>query len=101
MSYLEAEAAIISIAQHASPNPIGQIDDSRAQFSTRSMLVVMKLSSNLWSISPIQPSALGPEVLGVSANVARPFVRCLIQREDGLDRTGRHAGAAVDAFVGM
>src|SRR5438477_275249 len=53
MSYREADAAIISIAQHARPNPIGQIDDSRAQFSTRSMLVVMKLSSNRWSIRPM------------------------------------------------
>jgi hypothetical protein len=47
MSYLEADAAIISMAQQAKPKPIGQIDDSRAQFSTRSMLVVMKLSSNV------------------------------------------------------
>ena len=46
MSNREADAAIISMAQHARPNPIGQMDDSRAQFSTRSMLVVMKLSSN-------------------------------------------------------
>src|SRR5439155_23412852 len=54
MSYREAEAAIISIAQHARPKPIGQIDDSRAQLSTRSMLVVMKLSSKRWSIRPIR-----------------------------------------------
>src|SRR3954453_18228708 len=47
MSKRDADAAIISIAQHARPNPIGQIDDSRAQLRTRSMLVVMKLSSNL------------------------------------------------------
>src|SRR6476661_13299 len=53
MSKRDAEAAIISIAQHARPNPIGQIDDSRAQFRTRSMLVVMKLSSNWWSIKPM------------------------------------------------
>ena len=46
MSKRDADAAIISMAQHARPNPIGQIDDSRAQLSTRSMLVVMKLSSN-------------------------------------------------------
>jgi hypothetical protein len=45
MSYRDADAAIISMAQHARPNPIGQIEDSRAQDSTRSMLVVMKLSS--------------------------------------------------------
>src|SRR5260221_8673529 len=42
------------MAQHAKPKPIGQIDDSRAQFRTRSMLVVMKLSSNLWSIRPMR-----------------------------------------------
>src|SRR4029077_14192685 len=53
MSYREAEAAIISMAQHANPKPIGQIEDSRAQLSTRSMLVVMKLSSNRWSIRPM------------------------------------------------
>jgi hypothetical protein len=39
MSKRDADAAIISIAQHASPKPIGQMDDSRAQFRTRSMLV--------------------------------------------------------------
>src|SRR5260221_13709801 len=54
MSYRDADAAIISIAQHARPKPIGQIDDSRAQLRMRSMLVVMKLSSNLWSIRPIR-----------------------------------------------
>src|SRR5436189_1710330 len=53
MSYRDAEAAIISMAQQARPNPMGQIDDSRAQLSTRSMLVVMKLSSNLCSMSPM------------------------------------------------
>src|SRR6187401_799966 len=81
MSYRDADAAIISMAQHARPNPIGQIDDSRAQFRTRSMLVVMKLSSKRWSISPIwflekagrwrrgagetgpQPQALAPIVI--------------------------------------
>ena len=53
ISNRDAPAAIISIAQHASPNPIGQMDDSRAQLSTRSTLVVMKLSSKLWSIRPM------------------------------------------------
>src|SRR5439155_20056112 len=47
MSNRDAEAATISIAQHARPNPIGQTEDSRAHFSTRSMPVVMKLCSNL------------------------------------------------------
>ena len=41
------------MAQQANPKPIGQIDDSRAQLSTRSMFVVMKLSSNRWSMSPM------------------------------------------------
>src|SRR5262245_28251043 len=47
------------------------------------------------------PSALSPVVLGIPADEARPFVRRLVEREDGLDWTRRHAGAAVDALVGM
>src|SRR5215475_3622588 len=54
MSYREADAAIISMAQHASPKPIGQFDDSRAQFNTWTIYVVMKRSSHLWSRTPIQ-----------------------------------------------
>ena len=53
MSKRDADAAIISIAQHARPNPIGQSDDCRAQLSTLSTLVVMKLSSNLCSRRPM------------------------------------------------
>src|SRR6202163_2886234 len=53
MSKRDADAAIISMAQQARPNPMGQMDDSRAQFRIRSMLVVMKLSSNLWSMRPM------------------------------------------------
>jgi hypothetical protein len=34
MSYFEAAAAIISMAQHAVPNGIGQIELRRAQFTT-------------------------------------------------------------------
>src|SRR3954462_13909048 len=98
MSKREADAAIISIAQHARPKPIGQIDDSRAQLSTRSMLVVMKLSSNVWSIRPIR---LPLVVLGVFLDEARPLVRRFVERKDGVDGTRRHARAAVDAFVGM
>src|ERR1700730_17905762 len=99
------------MAQHASPKPIGQIDDSRAQFSTRSMLVVMKLSSNWWSIRPTGSprrleASLHPltaiSVIGrVPLDKIGPFVRRLVQRENGLDRAGRNAGAAVDALVGM
>jgi len=45
MSKREAPVAIISIAQQASPNPIGQSEDCRAR-QDLSTLVVMKLSSN-------------------------------------------------------
>src|SRR6185436_19763596 len=66
MSKREAEAAIISIAQHARPKPIGQIDDSRAQLSTRSMLVVMKLSSKRWSMRPISLILVGARGSGLA-----------------------------------
>ncbi len=46
MSNRGPPAAIISMAQHARPNPIGQSDDCRAQLSTASTLVVMMLSLN-------------------------------------------------------
>src|SRR5215831_16120551 len=52
-------------------------------------------------MSPIQPSALSPVVVGVPCDKARPVSGRLVEREDGLDRAGRHAGAAVDAFVRM
>src|SRR5262245_12875932 len=45
-------------------------------------------------MSPIVVVRVGPDEIG-------PFVRRLVEREDGLDRTGRYAGAAVDAFVGV
>src|SRR5438876_6942564 len=101
MSYREADAAIISIAQHARPNPIGQIDDSRAQFRTRSMLVVMKLSSKRWSMSPIgdpyRDSGFGIRVesqslppAGVIPRVPRderfPLCRRFVERENGFHR---------------
>src|SRR3954468_576109 len=79
MSKRDAEAAIISMAQHARPNPIGQMDDSRAQLSTRSMLVVMKLSSKRWSMSPI--------VVRVFPDESGPFLRCLVERENRFDGT--------------
>ena len=44
---------VISMAQQARPKPIGHSEFWRAQFRTLSTFVVMKLSSNLWSISPI------------------------------------------------
>ena len=40
-------------------------------------------------------------MLGVDLDVALPLVRHLVERENRLDRAGRHAGAAVDAFVGV
>src|SRR5438067_6093086 len=88
MSKRDAEAAIISMAQHARPNPIGQIDDSRAQLRIRSMLVVMKLSSKRWSMRPI--------VLRVFPYERRPLSRGFVQREDRFDGARRHARAAVD-----
>src|SRR5688572_25249131 len=39
--------------------------------------------------------------LRVHRNEALPLLWCLIEREDRFYRTGRHAGAAVDALVGM
>src|SRR3954451_15640820 len=98
MSKRDADAAIISIAQHARPNPIGQMDDSRAQFRTRSMLVVMKLSSNLWSISPIngpqsasRQSLVLPVILFILADELRPLLRRLVERENRLNWACRHA----------
>src|SRR5947207_15780219 len=56
MSYLEAPVAIISIAQHASPNVIGHMLDSRAQLIACSSVVVMKFSSYRPSNSPMSRS---------------------------------------------
>src|SRR5688572_27103668 len=93
MSNRDAEAAIISIAQHARPKPIGQIDDSRAQLRIRSILVVMKLSSKRWSMRPI--------VLRVFPNESGPPPGSFVERKDRLDGARRHARAAVDALVGV
>src|SRR5437660_8468633 len=103
ISKREADAAIISIAQHARPNPIGQIDDSRAQLSTRSMLVVMKLSSNRWSMRPMRTSvsfsALGDVIVAIEVDEPLPLPRRFIEGEDRVHRTRRHARAAIDALV--
>src|SRR3990172_7412109 len=64
MSNREADAAIISMAQQASPKPIGQSEDCRAQLRMLSTLVVMKLSSNLCSMRPMS------DVLPVSYRLA-------------------------------
>jgi hypothetical protein len=53
MSNRGTPAAIISMAQQARPNPIGHSDDFRAQLSTASRLVVMMLSSKVWSMRPM------------------------------------------------
>src|SRR5215831_8089135 len=46
--------AIISMAQQARPNCIGQIDERRAQLITESTVVVTTLSSNRLSINPMR-----------------------------------------------
>src|SRR5580765_5243379 len=46
--------AIISIAQQARPNCMGQIDDRRAQLMTESTVVVRTFSSNRLSIRPMR-----------------------------------------------
>src|SRR5262247_1413147 len=50
MSKREAPVAIISIAQQANPNVIGQRADLRAQLNTKSTVVVMIFFSNRSSI---------------------------------------------------
>jgi hypothetical protein len=46
MSNVAAPTAIISMAQHARPNVIGQIEERRAQFSSQSTFVQSTLSSS-------------------------------------------------------
>src|SRR6185369_3829838 len=53
MSKRDAPLAIISMAQHARPNVIGHMLDSRAQLIACSSVVVMTLSSNRPSSQPI------------------------------------------------
>jgi hypothetical protein len=40
-------------------------------------------------------------VLGVNRYETRPLLGCLVQRVDSFDRTRRHTGTAIDAFVGV
>src|SRR5262249_20533758 len=82
----------------------------------------MKLSSNLWSMRPIQQScpswflvagafrsrnqepATGnqlPIVVSILRDEVGPFRRRLVERVDRLDRTCRHTRSAVDALVRM
>src|SRR6476660_3289481 len=67
MSYREALIAIISIAQHASPNVTGQIDDRRAHCTIFSTVVVrtgISKSAMCYSASLMSPvqHALAPDV---------------------------------------
>jgi hypothetical protein len=51
-SYLDAKVDIISIAQHANPNPNGQSDDLRDQFTAFST-VVRRTPSGMYFSIPI------------------------------------------------
>ena len=46
-------------------------------------------------------SALLIVVVPVPADEPAPGVRRLVERKNGLDRTGRHARAAIDALIGV
>src|SRR5205085_3510351 len=68
----EANVAIISIAQHASPNVTGQIEDLRAQLKILSVPVVTIQPPGIWWMaSAIDASAL--DVLSSSARCWRYF----------------------------
>src|ERR671922_1301570 len=55
----DANVAIISIAQHASPNVTGQIDDLRAQLKILSVVVVTIQPPGMWwMLSAMAASAL-------------------------------------------
>ena len=58
ISYLLAPVAIISMAQQASPNVMGQILDCCPQFMASSTVVVMTFSSNRPSIHVISDTSL-------------------------------------------
>src|SRR4029453_15129357 len=57
--------AIISIAQHARPNCIGQIEERRAQLMTESTVVVRTFSSNRLSTRPMCSFRASGPVQGV------------------------------------
>src|SRR6185369_1663206 len=55
----DANVAIISMAQHASPNVTGQIDDLRAQLKIFSVEVVTSQPPGMWwMVSAMEASAL-------------------------------------------
>src|SRR6185295_2589191 len=71
----EAKVAIISIAQHASPNVTGQIDDLRAQLKILSVdVVTIQPPGMWWIVSAIAASVF--EVLSSSARCCRYFSNC-------------------------
>src|SRR5919197_4847698 len=63
-----ANVAIISIAQHASPNVTGQIDDLRAQLKILSVEVVTIQPPGMWWMASAM-EARASEVLSLSARV--------------------------------
>src|SRR5438876_11838442 len=68
----DARVAIISIAQHASPNVTGQIDDLRAQLKILSVdVVTIQPPGMWWMASAIEVRAL--EVLSSSGRCCRYF----------------------------
>src|SRR6266850_8390732 len=72
VSNRDAKVAIISMAQHASPNVSGQIDDLRAQLKTLSVPVVTIQPPGMWWMaSAIEASAL--EVLSSSGRCCLYF----------------------------
>src|SRR3712207_6582604 len=79
MSYRDAPVAIISIAQHARPNVIGHMLDSRAQLIACSNVVVMTLSSKRPSSQPISTSSVlwsprpGPRGPGIAPAIPGPL----------------------------
>src|SRR5213083_2276055 len=71
MSYRDDTVPIISIAQHASPNVIGQSDPLRHQLMAASRVVVTMLASSDRSISPINSYSVG-------RSLSVPFQRPLL-----------------------
>src|SRR2546425_11765407 len=65
MSYRDDTVAIISMAQQASPNVIGQSEPLRHQLMAASRVVVTMLASSDRSISPINSYSAGRSSRGV------------------------------------
>src|ERR1700722_6764989 len=58
MSKRAVDDAIISMAQHARPNVIGQSADLRAQLKTESTVEIMKFFSNLFCSQLMRPRSV-------------------------------------------